>query len=399
MSTSSPDSTDGQQRVLLGLVEPVHLVEEQDRALAPLAEAVLGPGRGLAHVLHRGGHRGELLEGLRRGAGDELGDRGLAGARRPPEDHRRQPVGLDQRPQRAAGAEQVLLADDVVERGRAQARRQRGLADQAVLGGGGEEVLGHRVRLPPWGASARGRRVPRFARAGCARGALLDLGAGGVGGLRLPPLPPGHPGPEGEARGRRGRAAPRARAREGCRSRLGTGSAAAPPRRTDRGPPAPVAAGRRRRRRARRRAVIPPGGPADADAAGPARVRTRPSPADADRPPPIGMPRMVTLAEALQGIRMPEDLLPLVEPGEPGLVDGRRARFGGTGTNVPTVAVALGEELAPPRLRRRRARDRSTSARAGLTADPRRRSPVAAVVDHRRRHRRGGRRAQRLTAP
>ena len=79
------------------------------------------------------------------------------------------------------------------------------------------------------------------------------------------------------------------------------------------------------------------------------------------------MPRMVTLAEALQGIRMPEDLLPLIEPGEPGRVDGRRARFGGTGTNVPTVAVALGEEL-------RRlgytvdGLETITSARAGLTA-------------------------------
>ena len=41
-----------QQRVLLGAVEAVHLVEEQDRALALLAEAGPGPLGDLAHVLH-----------------------------------------------------------------------------------------------------------------------------------------------------------------------------------------------------------------------------------------------------------------------------------------------------------------------------------------------------------
>ncbi len=107
--------------------------------------------------------------------------------------------------------------------------------------------------------------------------------------------------------------------------------------------------------------VIPPGGPADAATA------ARPDPQPTEPAPAPAMPRMVTLAEALQGIRMPEDLLPLVEPGEPGLADGRRARFGGTGTNVPTVAVALGDELrrlgyAVDGL------ETITSARAGLTA-------------------------------
>ena len=110
--------------------------------------------------------------------------------------------------------------------------------------------------------------------------------------------------------------------------------------------------------------VIPHGGPADVTRS--VRPESTPSSPTAE-PAPIGMPRMVTLAEALQGIRMPEDLLPLVEPGEPGLADGRRARFGGTGTNVPTVAVALGDEL-------RRlgytvdGLETITSARAGLTA-------------------------------
>ncbi len=53
-----------QQGVLLGLVEPVDLVEEQDRALPVLAEAVLGLGGHLADVLHAGGHRRQRLERL-----------------------------------------------------------------------------------------------------------------------------------------------------------------------------------------------------------------------------------------------------------------------------------------------------------------------------------------------
>ena len=44
----------------------------------------------------------QLLEGLARVGGDGLGEGGLAGAGRSPEDHRRQPVGLDERPQRLA---------------------------------------------------------------------------------------------------------------------------------------------------------------------------------------------------------------------------------------------------------------------------------------------------------
>ncbi len=51
-----------QQRVLLRLAEAVDLVEEQDRALAALAEPLTGTFDHLAHVLDAGGHRRELLE-------------------------------------------------------------------------------------------------------------------------------------------------------------------------------------------------------------------------------------------------------------------------------------------------------------------------------------------------
>ena len=46
-----------EQRVLLRLVEAVHLVEEEDRALAALAEPVAGALEGVADVLHAGARR------------------------------------------------------------------------------------------------------------------------------------------------------------------------------------------------------------------------------------------------------------------------------------------------------------------------------------------------------
>ena len=133
----------GEERVLLRLVEAVHLVEEEDRALAALAEAVPGALERVAHVLHAGAHGAELLEGLARVGGDRLGQRRLPGARRPPEDHRRQPVGLHQRPQRLPRSEQVLLPDDVVQAPRPQPSRQRRDGRQRVLRRRGEQIVRH----------------------------------------------------------------------------------------------------------------------------------------------------------------------------------------------------------------------------------------------------------------
>ena len=122
-----------QQHVLLGAGEAVHLVEEEDRALAALAEPGAGALGDLAHVLHARADRGERLERLGADARDEPGDRRLAGAGRPPEHERRQPVRLDQDPQRLARPEQVLLADDLVERAGPQPRRERCPAREPLL--------------------------------------------------------------------------------------------------------------------------------------------------------------------------------------------------------------------------------------------------------------------------
>ena len=138
-----------EQRVLLGPVEAVHLVEEEDGAATLLAHAGAGALGDLAHVLDPGRDRRQRLERLAGRAGDEAGDGGLAGAGRSPEDHRREPVGLDEDAQRPAGPEQLLLADHLVERARPQAGRQRRPALEPLGDGGAEEVVGHRSMVRP----------------------------------------------------------------------------------------------------------------------------------------------------------------------------------------------------------------------------------------------------------
>ena len=150
MSVTTPASTAGEQGVLLALVEPVDLVEEQDRAAALVLLAAPGGVDDRPDVAHAGvdgRERHELPVGV---GGDHAGEGGLAGARRPPQDDRRQPVGLDQRPQRRPRAEQVGLADDLVERAGAHAGGEGRLAAEAladrVLG---QVLLGGAARTSP----------------------------------------------------------------------------------------------------------------------------------------------------------------------------------------------------------------------------------------------------------
>ena len=136
-----------EQGVLLGPAETVHLVEEEDRAAAVLAEPGTGALGDLPDVLDPGADRREGLEGLRGGAGDEAGDGRLAGAGRSPEDHRGEAVTLDEDAERPAGPEEALLAHHLVERPRTQSGRERCSSFQTVTDRGGEEVVGHRPML------------------------------------------------------------------------------------------------------------------------------------------------------------------------------------------------------------------------------------------------------------
>ena len=76
----------GQEGILLRFVETVNLVDEDDGAGAVLAGAI-GIAHHLLDFLDAGHHRGKLDEVGFGDASNDLGERGLAGARRSPEDH------------------------------------------------------------------------------------------------------------------------------------------------------------------------------------------------------------------------------------------------------------------------------------------------------------------------
>ncbi len=138
----------GQQRVLLGLVEAVDLVEEEDRAPPRRAQPLAGACQHLAHVADRRRDGRELLELGACRARDDPGERGLARARRPEEDERRHAVGLDREPERPARPDHVLLADELVERLRTQSSRQRCHLVQPPAGGFVEEIA-HSAQYAP----------------------------------------------------------------------------------------------------------------------------------------------------------------------------------------------------------------------------------------------------------
>jgi hypothetical protein len=103
---------DRQEGILLGAVEAVDLVDEEERALAGLAA---GAGRleGLLQIGNAGEDGGDLLEmeiGL---AGEKARDGRLARAGRPPEDHRAERARGEHTGERATGAEEMILPDDI----------------------------------------------------------------------------------------------------------------------------------------------------------------------------------------------------------------------------------------------------------------------------------------------
>ncbi|OQA43300.1 MAG: hypothetical protein BWY52_01914 [Chloroflexi bacterium ADurb.Bin325] len=139
-----------QQRVLLRLVEAVHLVHKEDGALAELAAALLGLCDGLADIVDAREHRVDGDEMAARGIGDDACEGRLARARRPVEDERAELIRLDRAAQQAARPHDVRLADELVQRARPHARGERSLLLGQLRSAHGEQVrrwLGHGLIL------------------------------------------------------------------------------------------------------------------------------------------------------------------------------------------------------------------------------------------------------------
>ena len=78
-----------------------------------------------ADFLDAGGDRVERLEAALGVVGDDVRERGLAAAGRAVEDQRVEAIGQEHPAEQLAGAEEVLLPDELVERSRPHPRRER----------------------------------------------------------------------------------------------------------------------------------------------------------------------------------------------------------------------------------------------------------------------------------
>ena len=114
----------GKESVLLGFVEAVNFVHEDDGAVAGLGFE-FGSGPDFLDFFYAGEHG---AEGNEIGLGepcDKARESGFAAAGRSPEKHGTEIVGLDLHAQRFAGTEKFFLADEFVEGARAHALGER----------------------------------------------------------------------------------------------------------------------------------------------------------------------------------------------------------------------------------------------------------------------------------
>ena len=114
----------GQKGILLGFVEAMHLVDEDDGALAG-AMRVLGRGHDVLNFADAAEHGAEGDEFGLRAARDQARQSGFAAAGRPPQNHGAEIVALDGHAEGLAGAEECLLAGKLLEGARAHAFGER----------------------------------------------------------------------------------------------------------------------------------------------------------------------------------------------------------------------------------------------------------------------------------
>ena len=123
----------GQQRVLLGLVEAVDLVQEEHRPATSAADPIARPRHHRPHLGATGRDGALLLKGGAGSVGDEAGQSRLAAAGRTMQDHRMGMPLLDRPAQRRSRRQHPLLADQLVEGARPHAGGQRSIRSDWIL--------------------------------------------------------------------------------------------------------------------------------------------------------------------------------------------------------------------------------------------------------------------------
>src|SRR5437868_227126 len=154
MSVTVPSSTWG-RRALLGLVEAMDLVDEQDRPGAVEGQLVLGPGDRGANFGHTAHHRRQRRELGADRFREESGEGRLAAARRAPEEERGEMAAGNGTAKGSTLADEVLLPDELVQRARPHPGRER-LAPGWRLEQGLRSCAGH---ASGWHAASLGRPI------------------------------------------------------------------------------------------------------------------------------------------------------------------------------------------------------------------------------------------------
>jgi len=142
----------GEEGVLLGFVEAVNFINEDDGALGGAGFA-LGLSHDLFDFLDAAEDGAEGDEFAARNAGDDTGESGFAAARRAPEKHGAEIIGFDLQAKRFAGAEELFLADEFVESAGSHAFGEGLQGCGGVLEGGVVE----RGEETHWGSVAQSR--------------------------------------------------------------------------------------------------------------------------------------------------------------------------------------------------------------------------------------------------
>ena len=114
-----------QQGVLLGLVEAMDLVEEEETPRAVQGQPFLGLGDRRANLDDAGHDRRHAAEVGADLGREEPGEAGLAGPGRSPQEERREVAASDAPAQRTALADEVLLPDELGQVARSHPGGQR----------------------------------------------------------------------------------------------------------------------------------------------------------------------------------------------------------------------------------------------------------------------------------
>jgi hypothetical protein len=114
-----------QENVLLRLVEMMDLINEQDRLSPGRAQTICGCSDNPAHFGDIAFYAADPDELCVRHFRNDPSQCGLAAAGRPGENHRGQTIGFNGTAQQFARRQDVLLADELVERARTHARGKR----------------------------------------------------------------------------------------------------------------------------------------------------------------------------------------------------------------------------------------------------------------------------------